>query len=123
MKIADPRVRYLLKKLKLVVYSVVNGSEILMPIDPDFNMPRQHDKMLIIQVEDRLTTDIKKVDTLDDPRLHNDTYIAADRIFALIEYLEVVGDEPRTVEWSKFKFTAEDGTVLDKEWLDTMMLR
>ena len=94
-----------------------------MPIDPDFNMPRQHDKMLIIQVENRLTTDIKKVDTLDDPRLFNDTYTASDRIFALVECLEVIGEEPKTIEWSKFKFKAEDGTILDKEWLDTTMLR
>ena len=94
-----------------------------MPIDPDYNLPRQHDKMLVIQLEDRLTTDIKKVDTLDDPRLHNDTYVASDRIFALIECLELVGEEPKTIEWSKFNFTAEDGTILNKEWLDTSMLR
>ena len=94
-----------------------------MPIDPDFNVPRQHDKMLIIQVEDRLVTDRRCVDTLDDPRLHNDSYSTADRIFALVEALEMIGEEPKTIEWAQFKFTAEDGTVLDKNWLDETMLR
>ena len=86
-------------------------------------MPRQHDKMLIIQCEDRLITFKDKAETPDDPRLFNDTYTAADRTFALVEAIEMVGEEPRSIAWDDFRFTANDGTILDKQFLNQFMLR
>ena len=101
----------------------MNGSMVLMPVDPDYNKPRQFDKILIIQMEDRLITDKYKADTVDDPRLMNDTYMGHDRTFALIEALEFIGEEPKTIAWEDFNFKADDGTVMNKEWLNLIMLR
>ena len=94
-----------------------------MPIDADFNSVRQHDKMLVIQCEDRLITTSNLADTVDDPRLYKDTYIAHDRTFALVEAIEMRGEEPKTIKWSEFDFKADDGTIINKEWLDLQMLR
>ena len=102
---------------------MVNGSELLMPIDPDFNLPRQHDKILVIQVEDRLVTNANVADTVNDPRLCNDSHLALDRTFALIEAIEMINEEPRSIKWQDFRFQANDGTMLDKAWLDLMMRR
>ena len=95
----------------------------LMPIDPDYSKPRQFDKILIIQLEDRLVTDKHMADTVDDPRLKNDSILANGRTFALIEALEFIGDEPKTISWEEFEFKADDGTVMNKDWLNLMMLR
>ena len=94
-----------------------------MPIDPDYNMERQHDKMLVIQVEDRLVTSSVRADTVDDPRLFHDSMWASDRTFALVEAIEMIAEEPRTIKWTDFKFKAGDGTIMDKEWLDLYMKR
>ena len=94
-----------------------------MPIDPDYNLMRQHDKLLIIQVEDRLITNAEVADTVNDPRLFNDNVITADRTFATVEAIEMINEEPRTIRWDDFKFQTADGTMMDKKWLDLMMLR
>ena len=103
--------------------SIVNGSESLMPLDPDYNAQRQFDKLLVVQLEDRLVTKGQWADTLRDPRLFADTFIASDRTFALVEAIELVEDEPKTIKWSDFNFELDDGTVMNKEWLNTVMLR
>ena len=94
-----------------------------MPLDPDYSAIRQDDKLLVIQCEDRLITTGHLADTVDDPRLFKDGYIAHDRTFALIEAIEMIGEEPKTIKWSEFDFKADDGTILNKDWLDLQMLR
>ena len=94
-----------------------------MPIDPDFNLSRQHDKVLVIQLEDRLITTAEVADTGNDPRLSHDSYVAMDRTFALIEAVEMINEEPRSIKWTDFRFQANDGTIMDKAWLDLMVLR
>lgn len=91
-------------------------------IDPDFTKERLYDKYVIISMEDRICTEARTADTLDDPRRANDGFWCFSRAFALNEAIQIQNSEPRTIAWKDFSEINAEGERLDKAWLDKVML-
>ena len=68
-------------------------------------------------------TEARTADTLDDPKRANDGFWCFSRSFGVVELIELVDGEPRTIPWKEFAHIGSDGQAINKEWLDQFMLR
>ena len=99
------------------------GNQFLWPMDPDFAKTPLHEKYLIIQCEDRTCTEARTADTLDDPRRKNNSFWCFKRMFSAVEALAIHDGEPRSIPWNDFAEVNDEGDAINKQWLDTTLLR